>query len=345
MSRPSKRTGDLALAIYGGGIFITIVAMFVAVLISSPRPVVVVIQGQQPAAGPVATGAGAPDNQATPPAGTATPAAPTTPPAPAIQVTDVPAVPAADDVFAAEWEKAPTLNVPLLPQNIARPLLGKQTIPSVDVQALRDSSRVAWRVSWAAAEPSSNVDADRFSDAVALQFSLQPGTPFLMGGPGMPVRILHWKALWQKDVTEHYQQVEDVHPNYNSDFYWFASAAFPSPYATSLDNAQARQFMPAMNAGNPMANPGRTKPVEELVAEGFGTSTTVRDTTSGAFGEWKDGRWTVVFDRPLSPDDPLAAAMAAGKADALAFAVWDGSAKNVGGVKHFSNWIPVKLKP
>ena len=134
-----------------------------------------------------------------------------------------------------------------------------------------------------------------------------------------------------------------MHPNYRADFYWFADGDFPSPYATSLDNPQARQFMPAMAAGNPMADPGRERPVEELVAEGFGTATTVRDTISGANGHWKDGRWTVVFDRPLTSDDPIAAAMSAGKADALAFAVWDGTAKNVGGQKHFSNWIPVRL--
>ena len=161
----------------------------------------------------------------------------------------------------------------------------------------------------------------------------------------MPVRILHWKALWQKDIDEHYQQVEDVHPNYRADFYWFADQPVPSSYATALDNPQARQFMPAMAAGNPMADPARERPVEEIVAEGFGTATTLPGTSSGAHGIWKDGRWTVVFDRSLRAGDPLAAAMNSGKADALAFAVWDGAAKNVGGRKHFSNWVPLRLAP
>ena len=48
-----------------------------------------------------------------------------------------------------------------------------------------------------------------------------------MGGRNLPVEILHWKGIWQKDLDEHFQDVQDLHPNYWTDLYWFARGTFP----------------------------------------------------------------------------------------------------------------------
>ncbi len=330
--------GDRALTLYVAGIFVTLAAMILAYSISGRDPVVVVVDRQ-----PVAAVAPA---VALSPADASSPVAPAPaprPPAPVVQVIEMPSAPGVEEVFDPRWDQAPELEIPLQPQTITRPMLQQVTVKSVQVRAIRDAGRIAWRLSWVAPTPAWNVDADRFCDAVALQLPLQPNTPFMMGGPGQPVHILHWKALWQKDLDEHYQQTEDLHPNYFADFYWFATGQFPFPLSTSLNSPEARQYMPAMAAGNPMANPGRKSPLEELVAEGFGTATTRADTPSRARGVWRDGRWTIVIDRPLASDDPLTAALVQGDADAIAFAVWDGSARQVGGRKQWSNWVPLKL--
>jgi DMSO reductase family type II enzyme heme b subunit len=89
----------------------------------------------------------------------------------------------------------------------------------------------------------------------------------------------------------------------------------------------------------------RKQPVEELAAEGFGTTTHVPDSLSKARGQWKDGRWTVVIDRPLTEIDPLNAALKPGKTGQISFAVWDGAAGNVGGRKHYVGWVPFSLEP
>ena len=340
MSQPNTPSGDRALTLYLAGILVTLAAMIVAFQIAGQSPIVVVVGTDTPAAASASPGSATPPTIASVPP----PAPPTVAAKPAsIQVIEVAAVPAAEDINHAAWADAPTLEVPLQAQTIARPFLTRATVKQVRIQAMRDARQIAWRIEWDAPAPAWNVDAGRFTDAVALQFPLQPNTPFMMGGPGLPVRILHWKALWQKDIDEGYQQVEDLHPNYYADLYWFATGKFPFPILESLASPEARQFMPALAAGNPMANPERKTPLEEIIAEGFGTATT-RDAAPGnAHGTWQDGRWIVTFIRPLDTADPLAAAIQTGHADAIAFAVWDGSNQNVGGRKHWSGWIPMTL--
>jgi hypothetical protein len=337
---------DLALVIYIGGIVVTVCAMVLAVVLAGRRLPNIVVYASTPAVSSAAVlAASAPPGPAPGIPAALPPTQTEQPPAAQIALTSIDTVPGVEDLFDPAWDAAPALEVQLLPQNIVRPILASATIQTVNVQALRDSGRIAWRVSWADPDPAANVDVSHFSDGVAIQFPLQQDTPFMMGSPDKPVRILHWKALWQKDRDEGFQDVQTLHPNFVNDFYWFASGAFPFPVRESFNDPNARQWLIALSAGNPMADQQRPSPVEEIVAQGMGSATHVQETPSRAHGAWHEGRWTVVIDRPLSQGDPLSAAIQSGASNAIAIAVWDGSSENVGGRKHFSNWVPVGIKP
>lgn len=244
------------------------------------------------------------------------------------------------DPLDAAWDAAAPRTVAVRPQAVTMPVLEDTSVTSVELQALTDGERIAWRIRWADPEPDENVDAGRFCDAAALQFPLVPDASFMMGGPGMRVQILHWKALWQKDHDVHFQDVQDVHPNYWTDLYWFATGAFPYPIHESFRDPRSHAWLVAYRSGNPMADFLRAQPVEELLAEGFGTLTHQPESAAAARGVWRDGRWQVTFVRPLATQDPSDAQLYRGGRGQLAVAVWQGSAGNVGGRKHYSEWLP-----
>ena len=250
-----------------------------------------------------------------------------------------------DHPFDPMWALAPYLDVKLAPQQVAMPVLEKGTIDSLRVQGLHDGNRIAFRISWADRTADGNVDAGRFADAVALQFPLDDTALAMMGHKGAKVFTLYWKALWQKDRDMGFQDVQDLHPNYWTDFYWFAKGRFPFPLPSAFEDPVSHQWFPAKQAGNPMSIWDRDQPVEELTAEGFGTLTHQKHSETTGRGFWVDGRWAVVFSRPMKTKDPLDYQFDVFKPGRIAFAVWDGSAGNRGGRKHWSeNWLGFEMK-
>jgi hypothetical protein len=239
----------------------------------------------------------------------------------------------------------PALEVAVTPQAITMPLLEQASIEHVRVQGFVSSGMIAWRMAWADPTIDANVDVGRFTDAVALQFPVGKDASFMMGERGKAVQILHWKALWQKDLDEHFQDVQDLHPNYWTDLYWFAEGEFPYPVTASFTKEKSRAWFVAQQAGNPLAQFERPDAVEELMAEGFGSLTHQEADVTEGRGEWKDGLWATVFVRPLATEDPLDHQFARGQRGRFSVAVWEGSAGNVGGRKHWSDWFEFKLEP
>jgi hypothetical protein len=180
---------------------------------------------------------------------------------------------------------------------------------------------------------------------VAIEFPLDAGAAPMMGHQGAKVQILHWKALWQKDIDAGFQDVQDLHPNYWSDLYWFAEGKFPFPVQTSFRNPSSLQWFIAQSAGNPMAVFSRTQPIEELIAEGFGTLTHQKESASTGKGAWVNNTWAVVISRPLTTQDPADFQFHAGEKAQVAFAVWQGSAGNVGGRKQWTSWNEFGVAP
>ncbi len=242
------------------------------------------------------------------------------------------------------WASAPMTTVALQPQNQAVPMIEKATITQVRVQALTNGRQIGWRVSWPDPAPNRLVDAGRFCDACAVQFPLKANAAYTMGAAGFPVQILHWKALWQQDLDVHFQDVEDLYPNYWTDLYWFANGKFPFRVPESFERPESRDWFVAYKAGNPMANIDRVASAEELTAEGFGSLTHQEHSVTVGRGSWQGGEWTVVFLRPMETVDPDDFQFAPGTRDTVGFAVWDGAADNVGARKQHSQWVVFEVQ-
>jgi hypothetical protein len=250
-----------------------------------------------------------------------------------------------EDPFWAAWRDAPYVEVPLLAQQMTAPQLEAPSVQRLRVQGLCDGRSVAWRIGWDDPTPDGNVDTGRFADAVAIAFPLDPGAPPMMGSKDHRVQILYWKALWQKDIDVGFQDVQSLHPNYWTDLYWFAEGQFPFPVPSAFQHPASRQWFIAHQAGNPMAAFSRSQPVEELVAQGWSTLTHQPHSATTGRGAWVDGRWAVVLQRPLRTTDPLDHPIPVDGPGQAAFAVWEGTAGNRGGRKHWTSWVEFTVRP
>ena len=94
-------------------------------------------------------------------------------------------------------------------------------------------------------------------------------------------------------------------------------------------------------AGNPQSY--AKKGVDEIISEGYGTSSVVENVMAESQGIWEKGEWNVVITRPLKRDD--ASVLEVGKGTFVAFAVWQGSKDEVGSRKSITMaWTPVNIQ-
>lgn len=240
----------------------------------------------------------------------------------------------ADD---AAWASAPVFRAPLVPQDMVEPRLTTPSTREVAVRALTDGSRVAFRLDW----PDETVDdlpaTSEFSDACAVQLpaKLEPDVPApQMGEPGRPVEMSYWRASWQAVVDGRPDTIQAIHPNAVVDHYPFEAVSLKP--GSPEQQAMAERYAPARALGNEMAGP-RTRPVEDLVAEGPGTLRP-GPVRSDGHGTRSAAGWSVVLARPL-PEE-----MTPGRRGQIAFAIWDGASGEVGARKMRSVWIPFTLQ-
>jgi hypothetical protein len=251
----------------------------------------------------------------------------------------------ADDPLSAAWAEAPTLNVPLIPQAGVAPALLQATIPSVNVQSLNDGRTIAFRVTWDDATPNWHAThTDEFRDALAIQFPTAPDAATIcMGAAGQLVNLWHWKADWQYDIDNGFHDLPDAYPNFYLDHYPFVSGEPPYRVPGDFDE-EAKAYMAGWAAGNRFSNPSRPSPVEDLNAMGFGSTHSQERQDVAGKGIWRDGRWSVVFARPLATEDANDVQFAAGQTTSVAFAVWDGAERQVGAIKQLSSWVPLRIQ-
>ncbi|MCC7372289.1 MAG: nitrate reductase [Chloroflexi bacterium] len=251
------------------------------------------------------------------------------------------------DPFDPSWSTAPLSVVPLTSQMVALPRLATPSVSTVYVRALNDGERIGFRLDWD--DPTRDAHAlqpTEFRDAAAVMLAAPQGTPNIcMGSPGQVTNLWHWKADWQEDLDKGYQEVVDAYPNFFKDYYPFVTGTPPYRMPVDFASPDAKRYIIGQAAGNPMSQPARTTPVEEMLSAGFGTTTHRAQQTVEGKGVWTNGHWQVTFVRPLATTGAEAASLANEKQAPVAFAVWNGSNAEVGARKQLSGMATVRILP
>lgn len=240
---------------------------------------------------------------------------------------------------ASVFKDSPESKVELTGQAVVAPHPKTTTTESITVQAVHDGKWVAFRLSWADPEKSEGGPVGKYSDGVALEFPTKDGEPpsVMMGQKGEPVHIIHWKAQFQIDREKGMSGIKDIYPNTNIDMY-------PMDYKDpgklpKFTQDQRDTYIHGRAAGNAQSYP-KLNAVDEIFAEGFGTSQVREKTEAIGSGRWENGRWSVVIIRPLSQVG--ASQLVPGKDGNVGFAVWQGGKDEVGSRKSLTmNWEPV----
>jgi hypothetical protein len=236
------------------------------------------------------------------------------------------------------WQSAPEHVAALLLQDLVEPRLMKVSTPEVRVRALTNGSQIAFRLEWADAEVNDLPGAGRFADGCAVQLPQAADTTApdpQMGQLGRGVQIAFWRADWQAVVDGRGDTLRDLYPHASIDHYPFNA---PSLEAGSDAQAQmARRYAPADAVGNRRAGP-RASPVEDLIAEGPGTITPAPATTSRGRGVRTPTGWAVVITRAVP------AGLSPTSRTQIAFAVWQGAAKETGARKMRSGWVGLAMR-
>ena len=270
-------------------------------------------------------------------------------------------VEADDAVFAkpnaaeGPWNHVVPRKVVMLPQNITTPSKLKTSLEHVEARIVHNGKWIAVAVGWKDGDRNETTATDIFSDAVAVGFPKagpMATSPF-MGTHEAGMEIIHWKAIWQRDVDRGYQEITDLHPNIVADEYvGYRSEGLPNsdpastaPMKEVMATPEGRAGLPAVAIGNPVSQVDRKYPVEQSVAEGFGTLSTQEQQDARAHAVRENGRWTVVMTRPLDTGDAADVKLEEKLETGINFAVWNGGEGDVGGRKSYSMFTPLRIAP
>jgi len=247
----------------------------------------------------------------------------------------------AAEASAAYWKDIPEIKVNLLAQMMVKPKPAKAETQNVNMQVVHDGKYIAFRMRWKDKEKSEAGKLGEFSDAIALEFPVldnENPPPIFMGIKDNPVHLFHWRAQYQYDEEHGKKNIKDIYPNLSSDMYPNEFVDRGSLKPATEENKEI--FSHGKAAGNPQSSV--KKAVDEMMAEGFGSSAVIEDKDSIAHGEWKKGEWTVVVSRALKR--PKGSVIEVGKKSAFGVAVWQGGKAEVGSRKAITMiWTPFKV--
>lgn len=232
--------------------------------------------------------------------------------------------------------------VSLMAQPMVAPKPKKTETSSISVSAIHDGKWIAFRLKWKCDKPEAGGKLATFSDAVALEFPVKDNEnppPVFMGMKGDPVHLFHWRYQYQLDEENGKKTVDQIYPNKTTDMY-------PMEYKEKGEVKTGTQeeldsFVGGTAAGNPQSF--QKKSVDEIFAEGFGSSAVSEIRLAKAKGVWKDGVWTVFMTRPLAY--AAGSKLTPGKKSNIGFAVWQGGKKEVGAIKSLTMlWTPIVIE-
>lgn len=227
------------------------------------------------------------------------------------------------DPASSVWKQSVRAQIPMTAQGASYPA-GGGSVAQVTARALHYNETLYVRVEWDdATMDDSTGRVQDFADAVALEFPAQSAATVpavCMGQADGGVNIWHWRADYQAGVPD----VFVSHPNALVD-------AYPSDEDV---------FFTARAAGNPMS---QSAAVQDLVAQAFRTIDAAPTQEVQGLGVHENGKWSVVFARPLAGVDQSRASFATGTMTDMAFAVWDGSKNERNGQKSVSTFVRLSI--
>lgn len=238
------------------------------------------------------------------------------------RVPQTPNHPTADD-----WKTVPATHIQ------TAPLWWREgAVADLHVQAVHDGKSLALRLSWSDSSQNERaVKPEEFEDMGAVELYQGQAEPFLgMGSADAPIDLWQWRAGRGETAPEDSQL--DVYP-------------FDSPlYRELLKGKQLPDYITGRAAGNPLSK--RETSGAGLAAKGPG-STTFRPKPSqfvAASAAWNQGHWSVVLHRPLAVAADGGLTLKPGGSYSVAFAIWDGEARDRGPQKSVSIWHDLKLE-
>jgi mono/diheme cytochrome c family protein len=253
--------------------------------------------------------------------------------------------------FHSGWDAVQAARITL------RPLWARGDYPTiVSVRAARRDGKAAFVLEWDdATKNAGSIGPADFPDKASIAFPLAEGLPFIGMGSWSRgedkalqslVNIWCWRADADADrQADTFADLRTKYPRARVDWYPFKRGWKPGQaedLATDRAEDHNPTFLTGWGAGNSVSDPQRPEAeITEFDAAGFGTLTPQppREQHVGGRGEWKVGRWRVLFVRD---------AYTGGDGDAIltgrrprvpiAFAVWDGAYNDRDGIKSVSNW-------
>lgn len=236
------------------------------------------------------------------------------------------------------WDDAPEHVEKLLLQDLVEPRLMDASTAEVRVRAIAGPNEIAFRLEWTDPSLDDLPGAGRFVDGCAVQVPTvaDPNAPDpQMGQEGKGVQITYWRADWQATIDGRGTAIQDLYPNATVDHYPFEAPSLEA--GSDAQKQMASRYAPADAVGNRRGG-ARTSPVEDLVSEGPGSLAPAGTSAARGKGVRTSQGWTVMIVRPR-PDG-----LSSTSRTQVAFAVWEGSAREAGARKMRSGWVGLMVR-
>ena len=239
------------------------------------------------------------------------------------------------DVSSSLWGKINSYSIP-----ISR-LWQSENInyQTVEVQAVYSSKYIAFKLEWEDLTMEESLyRVQDFQDAAAIQFSVDGSMDFHgMGSKKHPTDIWFWKAEWQILKSAGVDSdIEHVYLNRVSD----------SDVESYPDVFNDTAFLSGRDAGNINSKKKRTTSVENVMATGPETVTSLEENLQKVVGEgsWDGDKWRIVLVRELRSKSKQQVKFKKDDIVPIGFAVWNGSENDRNGQKMVSTWYKLELK-
>jgi hypothetical protein len=265
---------------------------------------------------------------------------------PDLRAVRVPVPVPATDPDSPAWARARPIEVAVIGQAMVLPSKTRPSVGALRARAVHDGRQIAFLLEWSDPRPETlSIKTDQFKDGCAVLLAPHPAPPlaWMMGTAEVAVTLLHWRADWQRDIDAGFQDLEVAFPNVAFDFYPPLVGAKHPPRLPDAYPPAARAWLPGWHVGNPLSQPAKRSPVEKLRAIGPGTVEQLPVQDASGRGRWRDGTWKVALARNLKAGGGPEVTLAPGETYAVAFAVWAGGERDVGGRKSVTRMGRLRL--